>query len=531
MNKKLILGVMAAIVILSGFTACKDKEIENNISSVSGEIETVVDNNTYNNGELFVRYKGKTYYREYNNSDIEESGIGGNYGYRKDLKTLKYINAISDNGKIENVFEDNGFGQIYILDDRFYLETYNKIYSVNMKGKEYIEFGKGMYIGCDEKNHKIYYKNGNNNMIYYINTQTLRITKVGDYNPFLIDNDILFYKDVSELGKIKISSLDIKTNEIKEICILDNSEQETYDIADVKKYGEKLCVSTGYYAGSLGTYSDSKLSIIDLTTNSHKVIDNNVEEELKIQDDTLYYVLIEDIEAWQTALKKVDLNTMQVSSVNKIVDTIEIDNNNILKNSRDLSYYDENLNKIEIVSEKDLDNFKEKYNISFGDEKIFIEANNIEVTKDKIFYTIQLSRENEEYSIGWRTGYERIATEVYMYDLNSNKNTMLYMYKATDKEEIISGDIYVSGETIEDNEPLAENEMYLEIKLADKGLKETFNIRVEEVGGLIIGKRIEYEGTHSRSEGILKIKVTKEIGAMLTVYIDDKVDSQMLIEE
>ena len=73
--------------------------------------------------------------------------------------------------------------------------------------------------------------------------------------------------------------------------------------------------------------------------------------------------------------------------------------------------------------------------------------------------------------------------------------------------------------------------MYLEIRLSDKGLKENFEVRVEEVGGLIIGKRIEYEGTHSRSEGTLKIKVTKEVGAMLTVYIDNKVDSQMLIEE
>lgn len=42
----------------------------------------------------------------------------------------------------------------------------------------------------------------------------------------------LFCKDVSELGKIKISSLDIKTNEVKEICILDNGGQAIYDIAD-----------------------------------------------------------------------------------------------------------------------------------------------------------------------------------------------------------------------------------------------------------------------------------------------------------
>ena len=97
------------------------------------------------------------------------------------------------------------------------------------------------------------------------------------------------------------------------------------------------------------------------------------------------------------------------------------------------------------------------------------------------------------------------------------------------KDILFDEDIYGELENLE--EPLAENEMYLEIAVANKGLSETFDIRVEEVGGFIVGKRIEYEGTHSRSEEKIKIKVTKEIGAMLTVYIDDKVDSQMLIEE
>ena len=435
-TKKMFLGVLASIMIILAFTACNNNEknnenLGNNISSESGTQENIVDNNTYNNGGLFVQYKGKTYYREYSNGDIEEGALGADYNYVMNVRTSKYINDISTKDRIENVFEDSGYGEFYILDDRFFFEGYNKIYSVNMKGEEYRDFGKGIFIGCDEENHKIYYKNTNNNNLYVIETQTLRITKLGEYDVFLIEDNMIYFKDsaTAKNGQIKISVLDLQKNETKEICAInvDTESQEEYYISDAKKYEENLFVLFGYNSGTINSFSGSKLYAINLKDNSYKVLDENVGRELKLHDNLLYYTFLVDEEQSKNVLKKVDVNSMKISTVDTNVDSILIKNNIILENASNLTYFDENINKKEIISIADLETFKEKYNISNDDDDYFVQVTNVELVGKKIYYTVELSKENEEYTIGWRTGYERVATEVYMHDLTTGKNTKISM--------------------------------------------------------------------------------------------------------
>ncbi|MBO5142906.1 MAG: hypothetical protein J6C46_07975 [Clostridia bacterium] len=396
MNKKIIVGILALSLTACALAACGDKEKNENKPTnqvISGENIVVEDNATYNNGGLFVQYKGKTYFREYSNADVEGMASGDKYAYQNEEKTTKYMNAISANGKIQNVFEDDGFGEFYILNDRFFLSGYkNKLYSVNMLGKDYVEFCKGEYLGCDEEKGLIYYINENTeNAIYALDSKTLKIKKINN----------------------------------------DDLEENFYE-----SLGNKPGIDT---------------------------------EDNEIHSD--------------------------------------------------------------IFSAADEEAFKLKYGVSSGDSNYIVSINNIEEVGNHIYYLIELSKHFENTSVDGEDTYERIVSESYMYDKISKKKTLLYLYKATDKDVMEDENVYGSGELTEFEEPLAENEMYLEIKLEGKGLKDTFDVRVEEVGGLIIGKRVEYEGTHSRNEGILKVKVTREVGAMLTVYIDNKLDSQMLIEE
>jgi hypothetical protein len=97
-------------------------------------------------------------------------------------------------------------------------------------------------------------------------------------------------------------------------------------------------------------------------------------------------------------------------------------------------------------------------------------------------------------------------------------------------DPIISGDFEVEIPEHNVEETLKENEMIVTINTNNIWQNE-FDVRVEEVGGMIIGKRIEYEGHHQKSDGDIKIKVLKEVGAMLTVYVDNSLHSQMRIEE
>ncbi len=66
------------------------------------------------------------------------------------------------------------------------------------------------------------------------------------------------------------------------------------------------------------------------------------------------------------------------------------------------------------------------------------------------------------------------------------------------------------------------------IDLSKMGERETFNVKVV-VEGISVGKRIEYEKQHSRTDGTIEVEVTNAVGAMLKVYVDDVVVSEMTL--
>lgn len=68
------------------------------------------------------------------------------------------------------------------------------------------------------------------------------------------------------------------------------------------------------------------------------------------------------------------------------------------------------------------------------------------------------------------------------------------------------------------------------IDISKKGVRDVFTLRVE-LQGTSIGKQILYEGVHSRSDKAVDVLVDKDVSGMLRVYVDDKLDSEMLIEK
>ena len=70
-------------------------------------------NNTY------VYQDGKVYYRRYHEDSYEEAALWGNYD---DIpETKKEIVCIDADGAETVLFTDEGYGEIYLIDDRFYM--------------------------------------------------------------------------------------------------------------------------------------------------------------------------------------------------------------------------------------------------------------------------------------------------------------------------------------------------------------------------------------------------------------------------
>lgn len=540
MKVKKFLWIVACLSIIMVFTACHKKEETSsgdNIAISSGETENVESKKIYNNGGKYVSYHGKTYYREYTNASVESEAIGTNFAYETAKRIPKYVNVISPNGKIENLFQDNGYGNFYILDDRFFFEGYSKLYSVNMKGEDYREIATGSYLWCDEENHEIYYSNAmNQNAIYKINTKNLKITKImNDGFGFLTyDKDNIYLSAKNDKKGIQILKFDRQTEVNTEIVsILPNQENKVekvdisqYYIASYALTEGKLFLSIGCESGTAHIYTNSTLYVVDLEKREVKKLDENVSPMIRLWQGGIYYTT----GAEGINMKKVDTQTLKITDMNSKEElSVESELPVQYQNSLESYVYVEGILKTNhiVFSKEEIAAFKNKYKL-LEDDVVTISC--AEKVDSKIYFQVEGAKHKEKQDIGWHYAYERIASEIYEYNLETGKKKLIYLYKITDKREE-SGDMYHSGEEQILEEPLAENEMYLEIKLKDKGLKDTFEVRVEEVGGFIIGKRIEYEGIHTRSEEMLKIKVTKEVGAMLTVYIDNKIDSQMLIEE
>ncbi|MBQ9280206.1 MAG: Stk1 family PASTA domain-containing Ser/Thr kinase [Clostridia bacterium] len=75
-------------------------------------------------------------------------------------------------------------------------------------------------------------------------------------------------------------------------------------------------------------------------------------------------------------------------------------------------------------------------------------------------------------------------------------------------------------------EPTAKRQVVID--LSNAGKKDGFNVKVV-LESNTLGKKIEYEATHSRSDGRIEVDVPDIKGAMLKVYIDDEVVSEMML--
>ena len=92
-------------------------------------------------------------------------------------------------------------------------------------------------------------------------------------------------------------------------------------------------------------------------------------------------------------------------------------------------------------------------------------------------------------------------------------------------EENNSGD---NTSTQKPNEPTTPSKVRIPIDLSTVGARDNFNVKVV-LEGNSIGKRVEYEAFHSRSDGKIEVYVSNVKNAMVKVYIDDEVISEKVL--
>ena len=85
-----------------------------------------------------------------------------------------------------------------------------------------------------------------------------------------------------------------------------------------------------------------------------------------------------------------------------------------------------------------------------------------------------------------------------------------------------------NGSQGDDNKPVEPEYQYITVNLSSKGARDSFNVRVELLGGMT-GKKILYEANHKRSDGEIKVPVESNASGLIKVYIDNELDSEMAL--
>jgi hypothetical protein len=472
--RALLIATLFVAVIVSGCSKKQDTLVkEDDTTQVSNPVETQEDsedseyhednNNTekpdatpssdesdvnetatFNNGGLYVKYKDDVYYRQYTADSISEIGLGTFPtvpGAGKNMMRLK------PDGTIEIAFNDTGEGDIYIYNDKMYLQRYTEdftsyIYSVNLDGSDKKELGKGKIEAIDQESGILVCTMENMRGeydLFKLDGKTGEIKQYGIYIPITdggfvaLHNGVIYYLSVNE-------DEDTEQNELM-LCYVDvddknndlfpNFEDDFYfygaDITCVQFVDNTIYLAYGVYDGSGGFYQGGRIASMKTDGSDYKVLAGNASDYSDLVNDTFYvanengkdvlYYTSASLEAY-TAYSQ-DISTGQVTETTLPVykeGTPFVYENGINMIQYNAPTMTTLLSSID-YSYLNLD--KEAENTSIYD---------IEVCDGWVYYTLEADEYYPEASVGWRDGYRRLKTVVLRSQLSGNKTEVLNEY-------------------------------------------------------------------------------------------------------
>ena len=336
-------------------------------------------------GSAHPTYANETYAWEYTKNSLKTAALFANYDYVTcDANQLVKTDA---NGKRTVIYQGNGYGNLWIVNERMYLYRNNskenkerELFSLNMQGKDEQAYG-------DYEVHAVYDKylvltNSEETEIHVMDTETEDILLLETDAQYLYtDDDTVYFtehpKDTDEhivLASVKLDATercrlaDVRKEDVNQI--IQTSTNLYINCVQVVK--DKVYFSCGTYGGSASVYQGGVLAKVKKDGSNFKVLG-----EAPI-NFTVY-------------------ETGEIMKYGRINKPFQDDNGNIW-------IYRNNAREKLIVNGEDY------YRRSTVDE--YVDIRNVDVQKDVVYFSVNYSVPDESVSIGWRTGY-RLQSSVY----------------------------------------------------------------------------------------------------------------------
>ena len=350
-------------------------------------------------GSAHPTYANETYAWEYTKNSLKTAALFANYDYVTcDANQLVKTDA---NGKRTVIYQGNGYGNIWIVNERMYLYRNNskenkerELFSLNMQGKDEHAYG-------DYEVHAVYDKylvltNSEETEIYVMNTEAGKIQLLEKDAQYLYtDGDTVYFtehpKDTDKhivLASVKLDATercrlaDVRKEDVNQII---QTSANLY-INCVQVVQDTVYFSCGTYGGSASVYQGGVLAKVKKDGSNFKVLG-----EAPI-NFTVY-------------------ESGEIMKYGRINQPFQDDNGNIW-------IYKNNAREKLIVNGED-------YNRrSTVDE--YVDIRNVDVQKDVVYFSVNYSVPDESVSIGWRTGYRLQSSVYYRKNLKTGISEKLY---------------------------------------------------------------------------------------------------------
>lgn len=431
----------------------------------------------YTNG-TYVYQDGKVYYRRYHEDSYEDTALWG--AYANIPETKKEIVCINEDGGENVLFADEGYGDIYLINNRFYMTdgklceengstyTEKRLYSVDMQGNDRIDYGRGSIYAVDTERKIFILEMWEDGTVYYImNYET------GEKKPLLNGPVDYFYIDIQDYkdGWIYYEATDSCESglTVSKLCAvsLEGEQKEIISIASDRDYREGILNAEvdddrvyfifGGYDGSSIYFQGGMIVSVNLDGTDYKAVST--------EDDAFY--LCHDGEKALVYFSK-DYNRAyggddRPDEYDALVWDVEADICYRSNFPPSLLYYyniitgkmwrycsedmgalcnikisDDELQrkKVQVYAIPD-DSGKivsvvtdlEEYITKWEEEEVgHIEYKDFYFADGTLYFKAEYNVYDRETSIGWRDGYRRLHTDVYRLKIEVDKAEILYSY-------------------------------------------------------------------------------------------------------
>ncbi|MCR0576486.1 hypothetical protein MKC54_06250 [[Clostridium] innocuum] len=350
-------------------------------------------------GTAHPTYENETYAWEYTRDSLKTAALYANYYYVKcDDNQLVRTDA---DGKRTVIFQGNGYGNIWIVNQRMYLYRNNskenkerELFSLNMQGKDEHVYG-------DYEVHAVYDKclvltNSEETEIYVMNTETEDIQLLEkDAHYLYTDGDTVYFtENPKDTGKhIVLASVKLDATERHRLADVRKEAVTRTDLTRANLYIDCVQVvqdtvyfSCGTYGGSASVYQGGVLAKVNKDGSNFKVLG----------EAPINFAVFE---------------TGEIMKYGRINEPFQDDNGNIWM-------YRNN------TREKLLTNGKDYHRRSSENE--YVDIRNVDVQKDVVYYSVNHSVPDASISTGWRTGYRLKSSVYYRKNLKTGECEKLY---------------------------------------------------------------------------------------------------------